>query len=68
MQKESLSKDLEGSFRDNIDNIVNKILFLESNPDIKNRLRLKSKDFVMDSFSVNKVGQMWSNFFFELSN
>jgi len=68
MQKESLSKDLEGSFRDNIDNIVNKILFLESNPDIKNSLRLKSKDFVMDSFSVNKVGQMWSNFFFELSN
>jgi len=58
MQNEPLTKDLEGKFTIT-DNIVEKIKYLEENPQIKEDLRSKGKDSIMSRFNVNTVGQMW---------
>jgi len=58
MQNESLTKDLEGKFTIT-DNIVEKIKYLEENPQIKEDLRNKGKNSIISRFNVNTVGQMW---------
>lgn len=65
MQKESLSKDLEGRFTIT-DNIVKAINSLETNPELKNEIRSKGKDFILSNFNVKKVGDMWINLINEL--
>jgi glycosyltransferase involved in cell wall biosynthesis len=60
MQKEALSKDLEGKFNYTA-NIVEKIKFLEENPQIKDEIRQKGKDYIVSKFNVNTVGQMWDD-------
>jgi hypothetical protein len=61
MQKEALSKDLDGKFTIT-DNIVSKIKFLEENPSIKEEIRNKGKDYIVSNFNVSKVGDMWIGF------
>jgi glycosyltransferase involved in cell wall biosynthesis len=61
MQKESLSKDIEGVFK-YTDNIVEKIKYLENNPQIKEELRVKGKQYILDKFNSNKIGSMWIDF------
>ena len=58
MQNEALTKDLEGKFTIT-DNIVEKIKYLEENPQIKEELRKKGKESINSRFNVNTVGQMW---------
>jgi glycosyltransferase involved in cell wall biosynthesis len=58
IQSEPLTKDLEGKFTIT-DNIVEKIKFLESNPQIKEDIRNRGKNHIISNFNVNKVGQMW---------
>ena len=58
MQNEALTKDLEGKFTIT-DNIVEKIKYLEENPQIKEDLRIRGKDSIISRFNVNTVGQMW---------
>jgi glycosyltransferase involved in cell wall biosynthesis len=65
MNKESLSKDLNGIFK-NTDNIVEKVKYLEANPQIKEELRQKGKQYILDSFNADKVGSMWVNFINQL--
>jgi glycosyltransferase involved in cell wall biosynthesis len=60
MQNESLTKDLEGKFTIS-DNIVEKIKYLEENPQIKEELRKKGKESINSRFNVNTVGQMWTD-------
>ena len=60
MQKEALSKDLDGKFN-YTPNIVEKIKFLEENPQIKEEIRQKGKDYIISKFNVNTVGQMWDD-------
>ena len=67
MQKESLSKDEEGKFKDNIQNIVNKINYLEANPQIKEEIRAKGKDYILGQFNAKKVGQMWVDYINQLT-
>lgn len=61
MQAESLSKDLEGKFKCT-QNIVEKINFLENNPQIKQKLRETGKKYILDKFNIETVGNMWINF------
>jgi glycosyltransferase involved in cell wall biosynthesis len=58
MQNEALSKDYEGKFKIT-DNIVEKIKYLEENPQIKEQIRNSGKDFIISKFNVNKIGSMW---------
>jgi glycosyltransferase involved in cell wall biosynthesis len=67
MQKESLSKDLDGVYK-YTDHIVEKIKYLEANPQIKKELRTKGKQYILDKFNSNKVGSMWINFINQLLN
>ena len=60
MQKEALTKDLDGKFKIT-SNIVEKINFLEANPHVKNEIRQKGKEYIVSKFNVNTVGQMWDN-------
>ena len=60
MQNESLTKDLEGKFTIT-DNIVEKIKYLEENPQIKEELRKKGRESINSRFNVNTVGQMWTD-------
>jgi glycosyltransferase involved in cell wall biosynthesis len=68
MQKEPLSKDLNGIFKNNIDNIVNKILLLEENPELKSKVKQNGSNYILENFNINKVGNMWVNFIEKLIN
>jgi glycosyltransferase involved in cell wall biosynthesis len=61
MQKESLSKDLDGVFK-YTDNIVEKVKYLEENPILKEELRSNGKDYILNNFNSNKIGDMWDIF------
>lgn len=67
MQTEPLSKDYDGIFKCT-NNIVEKINYLEANPQIKEELRSKGKQYILDKFNSNKVGSMWANFINQLIN
>jgi glycosyltransferase involved in cell wall biosynthesis len=58
IQNEALTKDLDGKFTIT-HNIVEKIKFLEENPQIKNDIRNKGKEYMLSKFSTDKVGKMW---------
>jgi glycosyltransferase involved in cell wall biosynthesis len=58
MQKEALSKDLEGKFKIT-QNIIDKINYLESNPQIKENIRQQGKDYILNNFNINDIGKMW---------
>lgn len=66
IQKEALTKDVEGKFTIT-DNIVEKIKFLEENPQIKEDIRRRGKDYIIEKFNVNKIGNMWVEFLNELT-
>jgi glycosyltransferase involved in cell wall biosynthesis len=65
MQNEALTKDLDGKFTIT-DNIVEKIKFLEENPEIKEDIRRRGKDYILSKFNVNKIGSMWVDFINDL--
>jgi glycosyltransferase involved in cell wall biosynthesis len=65
MQEESLSKDLDGKFQCT-ENIIQKINYLESNPQIKKEIRQSGKNYILDKFNSATVGNMWVNFINEL--
>lgn len=62
MQKESLSKDEEGIFKNNISKMVEKILELENKPEIKEKVKKEGRDFILNNFNTNKIGSMWVDF------
>ena len=66
MQSQSLSKDTEGRFKNNIDNIVSKILLLEENPELKSKTKLDGSNYILENFNINKIGKMWTDFVNEL--
>jgi len=67
MQKESLTKDLDGKFKIT-SNIVEKIKYLDANSHIKEELRAKGPDYILNSFNLEKVGNMWVDFLNNLTN
>jgi len=67
MQNEPLSKDIDGIFKYS-DNIVSKVNFLEENPEFKNKIIENGKDYILEKFNKNKVGDMWKNFINSLLN
>ncbi len=67
MQNEPLSKDLNGIFKCS-DNIVEKIIFLENNPNLKDKVKQEGKKFILDRFNSQKVGNMWIDFINQLTN
>ena len=68
LQSEPLSKDIDGIFKNNIPKIIEKIEYLESNPQIKEELRQNGKQYILDKFNSNKVGSMWIDFINQLTN
>ena len=68
MQAEPLSKDLDGIFKNNVSKIIEKINYLETNPQVKEELRAKGKQYILDKFNSNKVGSMWIDFINHLIN
>ena len=66
MQVESLSKDLDGKFTCT-HNIVDKIKYLEANPQVKEEIRAKGKEYILSKFNSDKVGSMWGKFLLELT-
>jgi glycosyltransferase involved in cell wall biosynthesis len=62
IQKQSLTKDEKGIFRDNIQAIVRKIQELEQNPQLKEQIRVEGRDYILSNFNVNRVGKMWEDF------
>ncbi len=65
MQEEPLSKDEQGVFTCT-NNIVEKINYLEANPQVKIEIRNKGKQYILDRFNSKKVGEMWQTFIDDL--
>jgi hypothetical protein len=61
LQKESLTKDFDGKFKCT-DNIIKAVKWLEDNPEYKERFRREGKDYIINKFNTQKVGQMWIDF------
>lgn len=61
MQQEPLSKDEPGIFKCT-SNIVQKINYLESNPDIKRNIQSRGKEYILNKFNSTKIGNMWIDF------
>lgn len=65
IQQEALTKDEQGQFN-YTKNIVEKINYLESNPQIKEKIRNEGKEYILSRFNAKKVGQMWETFINDL--
>lgn len=51
----------DAQYMDYHTNIVDKLNYLESNPEIKNLIREKSKNLIKNNFSIEVVGKKWDN-------
>ncbi|MEY4370979.1 MAG: hypothetical protein RIQ48_695 [Pseudomonadota bacterium] len=61
IQNEPLSKDKDNKFKNNIDNIIKSIDFLEKNPYLKNHIKNYGKKYIIDNFNIKKIGLKWEN-------
>lgn len=59
IQAEALTQDPDRKF-DRIDNIIDKINFLEQNPELKEELRQKSYKFVNANYNTGIIGEKWN--------
>lgn len=66
MQREALSKDFEGKFKCT-DNIIKSIKYLEENPQLKQKIKNEGKNFILEKFNIQKIGDMWIDFINQLS-
>jgi glycosyltransferase involved in cell wall biosynthesis len=55
-----LSKDIDDHFKNNIDNFVKAIDFLEKNPSLKNFIKENGKKYIIDNFNIDKIGNKWN--------
>jgi hypothetical protein len=44
-------------------NIIEKINWLEENPQIKGEIRKKGSRYIIDTFCINKIGPIWDSYF-----
>lgn len=65
LQKADMARDEGGLFK-YTQNIVDKINFLEKNPDIKERYKNEGKKYIMESFNLERIGKNWDDFLTEL--
>lgn len=65
MQNEQLSRDEAGIFTCT-SNIVEKINYLEKNPQIKEKIRSTGKDYILNKFNAKEIGGQWKKFIEEL--
>lgn len=61
MQKEPLSKDLDGKFNTS-EYLLKKYHELEQTGVLKKHVQEKGFNFIIDNFSINKIGQMWVDY------
>jgi glycosyltransferase involved in cell wall biosynthesis len=46
--------------------LVDKIKYLEANPEIKERYKNAGKQYILDNFNLQKVGKIWDSFLQDL--
>ena len=68
IQREPLTRDETGIFKDNIKNIVDRVKYLEENPQLKEKIRAEGKNFILNRLNANTVGKEWVDFIVELTN
>jgi glycosyltransferase involved in cell wall biosynthesis len=66
INNEPLTKDIDDKFKNNIDNIIKSINFLEKNPSLKEFVKKNGKKYIIDNFSINKIGAKWKTLIEEL--
>jgi glycosyltransferase involved in cell wall biosynthesis len=49
-------------YMDYTDNIVEKIKWIEENPEIKEEIRNNGTPYILENFNINKIGPMWIEF------
>jgi len=67
LQSQDLARDENNLFK-YTKNIVDKIHYLEKNPDIKEHYKNVGKKYIMDNYNIEKIGKVWVNFLNELTN
>lgn len=69
MQAEPLSKDEPGVFKSEeaVNNLVKAVEYLEQNPELKDKIKLTGKQFILDKYSAKTVGAMWCEFIMQLT-
>jgi len=59
LQKEPLTKDLKGEFKDNISTIIQNINKLEGDHKFKDTIKEQGKQYILNKFSINNIGSQW---------
>ena len=69
MQAESLSKDLDWKFKgeEAVNNLVHAVEYLEHNPALKDKIKAKGAQFIVDKCGAEKVGRMWRDFIAQIT-
>ena len=67
LQRQDLARDENNLFK-YTKNIVDKIHYLEENPSIKEQYREAGKKYIMDTYNLERIGNIWVNFLNELTN
>lgn len=65
-QRVDLIQDPDGKFL-YTQNIVDKINYLEANPEVKQYYQNVGKQYILENHSVNKIGAIWDTFLEDLS-
>jgi glycosyltransferase involved in cell wall biosynthesis len=50
-------------YMDYVDNIVEKINWIEENQELKEEMRSKGTSYILENFNIDKIGPMWVEFF-----
>ena len=51
-----------------VKNIVDRVKYLEENPQLKEKIRAEGKNFILNRLNANTVGKEWVDFIVELTN
>lgn len=62
MEKMEGEKVTEAPYMDCIDNIVEKIKWIEENQELKEEIRSKGIPYILENFSIDKIGPKWIEF------
>lgn len=58
----------EATYLNYTENIKNKLIELENNPSIKEKIRSQGFNYIQKNFSINTVGKAWSDFINQFSD
>ena len=62
MEKMMTERVTSAPYMSSIDNIVEKIKWIEENQELKEEIRTKGIPYILENFNINNIGPIWTDF------